>query len=53
MSLSESTPKLIQWKYFRISLAMYLLYYLLPIVLLFLAARVTALFKLAQSVGVS
>jgi hypothetical protein len=53
MSTSESIPKLIQWKYFRISLVMYLLYYLLPIVLLFLATRVTALFKLAQTVGVS
>ena len=53
MSTSESSPKLIQWKYFRSSIVMYLLYYLLPIFLLFLATRITALFKFAQIVGVS
>ncbi|MFZ1979192.1 MAG: hypothetical protein WAV76_14650 [Bacteroidota bacterium] len=41
MDTSESTPSKIQWKYFRTSLMMYVLFYLLPIFLLFLATRNT------------
>ena len=53
MSTSESTPKFIQWKYFRTSLLMYLLFYIPPIILLFLVAISTGLVKFAHTVGVS
>jgi hypothetical protein len=52
MDTSESTPSKIQWKYFRTSLMMYVLFYLLPIFLLFLATRITAPSKFIQIICV-